>query len=222
MKSIDKRSVKGALIPASRFDTEIRISNSRFIATIAPAFSVTEAKAFIREINQLYADASHNVPLYQIGSGSSVIAHSSDNGEPSGTAGRPALAVLAGSGLGDAVMVITRYFGGTKLGTGGLVKAYSDSARSVIQAVPKAKKVTVHHCQISGPYNIYEQIIRIIKKAGSIIDREEFTEKVTIDFTIPINAYDKLSNQITDFTKGQIPVQIISKNQTAIIPISSR
>jgi len=152
VNSIEDRSVKSTLIPASRFSTEIRISNSRFIATIAPAFSVTDAKAFIQEIKMVYSDATHNVPLYQIGSGSSTIAHSSDNGEPSGTAGRPALAVLAGSGLGDAVMVITRYFGGTKLGTGGLVKAYSDSARSVIQAVPKAKKVTVHHCQISVPY----------------------------------------------------------------------
>jgi uncharacterized YigZ family protein len=222
VNSIEDSPVKGALIPASRFSTEIRISNSRFIATIAPAFSVSDAKAFIREIKQIYADATHNVTLYQIGSGSSVIAHSSDNGEPSGTAGRPALAVLAGSGLGDAVMVITRYFGGTKLGTGGLVKAYSDSARAVIQAVPKAKKVTVHHCQISGPYNLYEQIVRIIKKAGSSIDREEFTEKVTIHFSIPVIAYDKLVGQIADFTKGQIPVQIITENQTAIIPINLR
>ena len=222
MNSIEDRSVKGTLIPASRFSTEIRISNSRFIATIAPAFSVTDAKAFIREIKQIYSDATHNVPLYQIGSGSSIIAHSSDNGEPSGTAGRPALAVLSGSGLGDTAMVITRYFGGTKLGTGGLVKAYSDSARSVIKAVPKAKKVTVHYCLLSCPYNHYERIVRIIKKAGSTIDREEFTEKVTIHFSIPVIAYNKLVGQIADFTKGQIPVQIITENQTAIIPIDLR
>jgi len=217
---VNSRSVKGTLIPASRFSTEIRISNSRFIATIAPAFSVTDAKAFIQEIKLVYSDATHNVPLYQIGSGSSVIAHSSDNGEPSGTAGRPALAVLTGSGLGDAAMVITRYFGGTKLGTGGLVKAYSDSARSVIQAVPKAKKVTVHHCRISGPYNLFEQLLRILKKAGGNVDREEFMENVTIHFSIPVITFDKLAGQILDFTNGQIPVQIINENQTAIIPIN--
>lgn len=210
----------GALIPASRFSTELRILNSRFIATIAPAFSVSEAKTFIREIRHLYADASHNVPVYQIGSGSTIIAHSSDNGEPSGTAGRPALAVLAGSGLGDAVMVITRYFGGTKLGTGGLVKAYSESARSVIQAVPKAKKVIVNRCQITGPYNLYEQIVRTLKKAGGNIDHEEFAEQVIINFSIPCSAYDMLSEQITNFTKGQIPVLIIAKGQIAIIPIN--
>jgi len=215
----DKTS-QGTLIPASRFSTELRILNSRFIATIAPAFSVSEAKTFIREIRHLYPDASHNVPVYQIGSGSTIIAHSSDNGEPSGTAGRPALSVLTGSGLGDAVMVITRYFGGTKLGTGGLIKAYSESARSVIQAVPKAKKVIIHRCQIIGPYNLYEQIVRTLKKAGSNIDHEEFTEQVIIHFSVPYRAYDMLSRQITNITKGQIPVQIIAKNQTSIIPIN--
>lgn len=219
MNSIQDESGKGILVPASRFSTEIRISNSRFIATIAPAFSVAEAKAFIREINKLYADATHNVPVYQIGSGSSVIAHSSDNGEPSGTAGRPALSVLAGSGLGDAVLVITRYFGGTKLGTGGLVKAYSESARSAIQAVPKARKVAVHHCQISCPYNLYEQIIRILRNAGSKIDQEEFTEQVSIQFSIPANVYELLAGQIIDFSKGQISVQINAENQTAIFLI---
>ena len=220
MKSIQNKTGQGTLIPASRFNSELRILNSRFIATIAPAFSVPEAKAFVREISHLYADATHNVPVYQIGSGSSVIAHSSDNGEPSGTAGRPALAVLAGSGLGDAAIVITRYFGGTKLGTGGLVKAYSESARSVIQAVPKATKVNVHHCQITVPYNLYEQIIRILKKAGCTINQEDFAELVLIIFSIPSSACNTLKGQITNFTKGKIPVQIIAKDQTAIIPIT--
>jgi uncharacterized YigZ family protein len=206
------------LIPAAKYSWETRISNSRFIATIAPAFSVEDAKAFIREINELYPDATHNVPVYQIGSGSSVIAHSSDNGEPSGTAGRPALAVLAGSGLGDTVLVITRYFGGTKLGTGGLVKAYSESARAVIEGVPKAKKVVVHLCQVFCPYPLYEQLTRLLKKAGGKIDKEEFAEQVTIQFSVPAHQFDKLTGRIIEFSNGQISVQITSENQTAIIP----
>jgi uncharacterized YigZ family protein len=210
---------KDILVPSLRFSTETRVSNSRFIATISPAFSVEEAKAFIRDIDKIYGDATHNVPVYQIGSGSSIIAHSSDNGEPSGTAGRPALSVLSGSGLSDTVMVITRYFGGTKLGTGGLVKAYSESARSVIQAVPKAKKITVHQCQISCPYHLYEQILRILRKSGCKIDQEDFTEEVLIHFLVPTNIYEILESQITNFSKGQIPIQINAANQTAIIPI---
>lgn len=220
MNSNKESSHKGVLIPASRFSTEIRVSNSRFIATIAPAFSVDDAKAFIRDINDLYSDATHNVPVYQIGSGSSVIAHSSDNGEPSGTAGRPALAVLAGSGMADAVMVITRYFGGTKLGTGGLVKAYTESAQSVIKAVPKAKKVSIHHCEIIIPYAIYEQTARIMRKSGAKIEREVFTEEVTIQFAIPVSSYDKLSEQIIEFTRGQFSIVILAENQTAIVPLS--
>ncbi len=108
------------------------MSNSRFIAHLAPAASVEEAKAFIDQIRAEYADATHNVPAYVIGYGASVTAHCNDDGEPAGTAGRPILAVLQGSGLGDVVLVVTRYFGGTKLGTGGLVRAYTEAAQAVL------------------------------------------------------------------------------------------
>ena len=111
-------------VPAQEMRHEILVVNSRFIATLAPAFSVEQAKAFVRRIRAEYADASHNVPAYVVGFGSSVTAHCNDDGEPPGTAGRPALAVLQGSGLGDAAVVVTRYFGRTRLGTGGLVRAY--------------------------------------------------------------------------------------------------
>ena len=97
--------------------------NSRFIATLAPVFSPEEARTFIAHIKKEFADASHNVPAYIIGGGNTVTEFCSDDGEPSGTSGKPALAVLRGSGLGDVAVVITRYFGGTLLGTGGLVKA---------------------------------------------------------------------------------------------------
>jgi uncharacterized YigZ family protein len=210
----------GSLVPASRCSVETRISNSKFITTIAPAFTVAEAKAFIKEIKQLYADASHNVPVYQIGSGSSVVAHCSDNGEPSGTAGRPALAVLKGSDLSDTVLVITRYFGGTKLGTGGLVKAYSNAAKSAINAVPKAKKVLVHHCQIICPYSLYEQIARMIRNLKSINISEEFTEIVSIDFSIPEGSFKELSDQISELSNGQIQIIQLAYNQIAVLPIT--
>ena len=115
------------LIPASEHHTEIVVVNSRFITTIAPVFSVEEARDFIAKIRALNPNATHNVPAFIVGHGVSVIEHCSDDGEPQGTAGRPALAVLKGSGLGDAAVVVTRYFGGTKLGSGGLVRAYTDA-----------------------------------------------------------------------------------------------
>ena len=106
------------LIPAREARVEMRVVNSRFIATAGPVFSVEEAKAFVARIKQEFADASHNVPAYLVGHGATVTAHCTDDGEPAGTAGRPVLAVLRGSGLGDVAVVVTRYFGGTKLEIG--------------------------------------------------------------------------------------------------------
>ncbi|MFN2122854.1 MAG: IMPACT family protein, partial [Candidatus Promineifilaceae bacterium] len=126
-------------IPAQETREEIRVSNSRFIATAAPVFSVDEAKEFIKKIKAEFSDASHNVPAFLVGYGPSVTAHCSDDGEPSGTAGRPMLAVLQGSGLGDIAVVVTRYFGGTKLGTGGLVRAYGDAVKVILENLPLAE-----------------------------------------------------------------------------------
>mgnify|MGYP002683366668 CR=1 FL=1 len=91
------------LIPAAETRVELTVVNSRFIATIAPAFSVDQARAFVGRMRAEFADASHNVPAYLIGHGAATVAHCHDDGEPSGTAGRPMLAVLQGSGLGDVV-----------------------------------------------------------------------------------------------------------------------
>ena len=122
------------LIPACEIRREYAQLNSRFIATLAPAFNNDEARAFTRRIRLEFSDATHHVSAYIIGGGNSLTEYCSDDGEPQGTAGRPALAVLRGSGLGDAALVITRYFGGSLLGTGGLVKAYTESAQLVVTA----------------------------------------------------------------------------------------
>lgn len=209
-------------VPASQYSLESRVANSRFIATISPAFSVDEAKDFITKLNKKYADATHNVPAFIIGHGSSMISHSSDNGEPSGTAGRPALSVLTGSGLGDAVLVITRYFGGTKLGTGGLVKAYSDSAREIIAAVPKAKKTLVHYASLECPYSLYELIARTIRKYHGRINSESFTDNVKLAYSISVNSYDELQNAIKELSNGRIQPLINKPDQVSLVLIKDR
>ena len=205
-------------VPASLLSLESRVVNSKFIATISPAFSVDKAKNFINNINQQYADATHNVPAYIIGHGSSLISHSSDNGEPSGTAGRPALSVLKGSGLGDTVLVITRYFGGTKLGTGGLVKAYGNSAREIIAAVPKAIKTLVHIASLECPYPLYEQIKRTILKYQGEIKSENFTDKVSLIYSIPVKSSEILLNSISELSNGRIHPEIIKSDQVSLVP----
>ena len=207
------------LVPASRYSVESWVKNSHFIATIGPAFSVSEAREFITEINQLYEDATHNVPVYLIVSGSSVTAHSTDNGEPSGTAGRPDLSVLMGSGLGDTVLVITRYFGGTKLGTGGLVKAYSNAAREAVQGVPKARKIAVHQAALRCPYKIHQSSLRLIKLHHGFNINENFSEDVQIDFSLPVREMESLQSAVRELSNGQNEVRIQKRNLTALQPV---
>jgi len=127
--------------------------------------------------------------------------------------------VLKGSGLGDAVLVITRYFGGTKLGTGGLVKAYSDSAREIIAAVPKAKKTLVHYASLECPYSLYELIARTIRKYHGRINSESFTDNVKLAYSISVNSYDELQNAIKELSNGRIQPLINKPDQVSLVLI---
>lgn len=209
------------LIPAKETRTEIQVSNSRFIATAAPVFSVVEAKAFIQRVKSEFSDASHNVPVFIIGHGASVTAHSGDDGEPSGTAGRPALAVLQGSGLGDAAIVITRYFGGAKLGTGGLVRAYSEAVRSVLEALPRAEKIATCTCQIPMPYALYERVRRLIEAHHGILHDEIFTTQVTVTTEFATANFADFQQALNELSHGSLAPKIIATNEAAIMPVGS-
>jgi uncharacterized YigZ family protein len=209
-------------IPAQRTRTEIRVVNSRFIATAQPAFSVEEAKAFIQEMKQEFGDASHNVPAFLIGHGASVTAHSSDDGEPSGTAGRPALAVLQGSGLGDIVVVVTRYFGGTKLGTGGLVRAYTDAVKAVLEDLPLAEKVPTHTVMLVVPYALFEQTRLLVQKyKGEILD-EDFGVDVTITVRFMVEKLAPFNGEMSELSRGAIRAEIIETNPETIMPLETK
>ena len=135
------KPLRAQAIPAGPARTEIRASNSRFIASAAPAATVEAARAFIAGVRAEMPDASHHVYAYIVGHGATTTLSMTDDGEPPGTAGRPVMAVLKGSGLGDVALVITRYFGGTLLGTGGLVRAYGDAAKAVLAILPRMEKI---------------------------------------------------------------------------------
>lgn len=205
-------------IPAKEARTEITVVNSRFISTAAPAFSVDEAKSFIQRIESEFPDASHNVAAYVIGHGSSVIAHCNDDGEPSGTAGRPALAVLQGSGIGDIAVVVTRYFGGTKLGTGGLVRAYSEAVRAVIEVLPRAERVATHTIMLETPYPLYERLKLLIPNhQGQILD-QEFATQVTITIRVPVENLVGFENDVRELSQNKIDIITIETNDKTIVP----
>jgi putative IMPACT (imprinted ancient) family translation regulator len=142
--------------------------------------------------------------VYLIGHGSATIAHCSDAGEPAGTAGRPALAVLQGSGLGDIVVVITRFFGGTKLGTGGLVRAYSDSMRLVLETMPLAKKVATTTLMFVVPYALFEQSkLMVHNHDGSIVD-QIFGADVTLTVRVINQHLDSFKARMVNLTHGGV------------------
>ena len=213
--------MKRSLIPARQARAEIIILNSRFIATAAPAFSVEEAREFIATVRAEFPDASHHVPAFLIGHGASVTAHCSDAGEPSGTAGRPALAVLQGSGLGDVVVVVTRYFGGTKLGTGGLVRAYTDAVKAVLEELPRAEKIATHTVMVAFEYPFFERI-RLMVNAyhGQILD-EEFGADVTLTLRFAVEQFEPFQAALLELTHGGVQAELIETHPDTIFPLNS-
>jgi len=203
-------------IPLDEVRREYFAANSRFIATLAPALSVDDARVFIARIRGEYSDASHNVPAYIIGGGNTVNEFCSDDGEPSGTAGKPALAVLRGSGLGDVVVVITRYFGGTLLGTGGLVKAYTESTQLVVNAVERGRRVDVNVAMLVIPYNLLERIrLMVGRYKGDVLD-EDYGGDITMTLQFPVESYDLFQGELQELSAGKLQAEIIESKETIV------
>jgi uncharacterized YigZ family protein len=212
---------KQALIPAGEARIEIEIDRSRFIACAAPAFSVEEARAFIQRVKAEFPDANHHVPAFLIGRGAGVTAHCGDDGEPGGTAGRPALVVLQGSGLGDIVVVVTRYFGGIKLGTGGLVRAYTEAVQSVLRALPRAEKVATDDVILAFPYTYVERVRQHIAEHGGELLEEDFGADVTVTARFRVEKTPLFTEAIKNLTRGMVETIIIEHNPNTILPVHS-
>jgi uncharacterized YigZ family protein len=200
-------------VPLTEIRREHRVVNSRFIATLAFVLSVEDARAFIARIKKEFADASHNVPAYIIGGGNTVTEYFSDDGEPSGTAGKPALAVLRGSGLGDVAVVVTRYFGGTLLGTGGLVKAYTESTQMVVNAVERGRRIPVHVAMVAIPYNFLERIRLVVgRQNGEILD-EDFAGDITLTMQFPVDSFDAFQAELRELSAGMLRAEVIESKE---------
>lgn len=204
------------LVPLTEMRREQEVLKSRFIATLAPAFSIDEARAFMARMKKEFSDASHNVPVYVIGGGNTVTEYFSDDGEPSGTSGKPALAVLRGSGLGDVVLVITRYFGGTLLGTGGLVKAYTEAAQSVVNAVERGRRVPVHVVMMAIPYNLLERVRLLVSKDRGKILGEDYAGDITLTMQFPVENFDTFQADMRELSAGKIQAEVIESKEEIV------
>ncbi len=193
-------------IPAQTARVETRVINSRFIATAGRAATVDAARRFIQDIRAEMPDATHHVYAFKVGYGSNLIEGMSDDGEPSGTAGPPVLTVLRGADLGDVVVVVTRYFGGTKLGTGGLVRAYSDAARQVLAALPIELKIEKRMIGLTVPYHFFERVRLLLEAHRAVIEEQEFSAEVTLYASLPADQLEPLAAAVQNLTAGQVTV----------------
>jgi len=213
--------MKPYLIPAKESRAIIEVKKSRFIASAAPAFTVDQAREFIERIRAEFPDATHHVPVFLIGKEPSLIEHCADDGEPTGTAGRPALAVLKGSGVRDVALVITRYFGGIKLGTGGLVRAYSDAVRAMLEVLPRAQKTPTHVTEFMIHYDLYERVKFLIQKHCGKIEEVQFAAGVTILARFPVEKFGGFQAELLDKTNGNIKAPIVATETDSIFPLES-
>lgn len=185
---------------------EIVEKKSRFIADVKPVHSEEEALEFLEGIRKKYWDARHHCFAYVIGE-RSQIQRCSDDGEPNGTAGKPMLDVILGEELHDTVVVVTRYFGGTLLGTGGLVRAYQGATKAGIEASTIITKCWGRKLRIGTDYTGLGKIQYILGQRGLSILDTIYTEKVLIEVLVPQEEVEKVKAEITEGTGAQAQIE---------------
>ncbi len=185
---------------------EIEEKKSRFIAHTAAAFSEEEALAFVEAKRKQFWDARHNCYAYVYGEDGQTMRFF-DDGEPSGTAGRPILDVLTSAGLRNAVVVVTRYFGGTLLGTGGLVRAYTRAAQAGIAASDVCTMCPGYEVRVVTDYNGVGKVQYLLGSRGIPMEAD-YTEQVTIRFHVPLAERDAVVGAVTEATAGRAGISV--------------
>lgn len=200
---------EGYLIPAEIVRTEFTIKKSRFVTTVQMTATVAAARARLADLRSEMPGANHRVYAFRIGFGNSITEGMSDDGEPSGTAGPPTLAVVRGSGIGDILLVTARFFGGTKLGTGGLVRAYTASAQAALAELKTELKVEKRTVGIDMPYSFYNLVKRLIAAhRGTIVD-EVFDEEILVIASFVESDAARFAIELRERSAGQVsPVSL--------------
>lgn len=188
------------IIPAGYGEAEHIDKKSRFIGQVQHVESVSEAMAFVDAVRKKYADATHNVWAYVLADGQM---RWSDDGEPGGTSGQPTLNVFRSANVCDVACVVTRYFGGTLLGSGGLVRAYSKAASMALEAAGRARMAEWRGVSVECTYAQYERIRRLLEAAGAADIEGGFGEFVTITALLPEGTAEPFGERLTDTTAGQ-------------------
>ena len=200
------------LRPGEVFRVEQTIKRSRFIAPVGHTPGVEEAKAFIEQIKAEFEDARHNCWAYCAGAaGSTDRIGASDDGEPHGTAGRPMLTAVTHSGIGEVTVVVTRYFGGILLGTGGLVKAYQSSVKMALEGVPTRVRTKTKRIKFSVEHRFVNQVLRKIEAVNGRILEKNFDMGADFDVEIPEDLAETFAKELEELTRGALLIEFVEE-----------
>ena len=203
--------MKGFLSVAKDVKNEIIIEKSRFITSLKRVYGEDDAKAFVQEIKGKYPDATHNCYAYIADEGG-FFAKFSDDGEPQGTAGLPMLETIKAKSLKQVAVVVTRYFGGVKLGTGGLARAYADCVKKAVEKAGVKNVVWSTTFKTEVSYTIYPKIVKIIEGLeGAVLNLEYLSNGVEITFCSPLENSAKVTEKIVDYSLGKAEVLTLSE-----------
>jgi len=184
---------------------EIKEKGSRFISNIYPVGEKSGAEEIIGEIRKRFYDSTHVCFGYRIGEGEEKCLRYSDDGEPSGTAGLPILNELRSKDIFNVLIVVIRYYGGTKLGTGGLARAYRDSAKLAVENSKIIKKIRTRKEIIDLPFELESDLLKLINRFKiKLIEKKYSEDGVEVDLDIPISIYDTFRDTLINSTKGKI------------------
>lgn len=184
--------------------TEIKIKGSKFISQAIPCANEIEAEEILGSVRNKYHDATHHCFAYRVGVGKGMKSRYSDAGEPSGTAGRPIFDQIKGRELTNLIVVVTRYFGGIKLGTGGLTHAYSDSGREAIEKAGIIEKYIVDRVAIVVQFSDYNSIERLIHRYEAKVLSSDFTDIVRLTTEMRLSRIDEFKKSLIDATSGRV------------------
>lgn len=182
---------------------ELHIKNSRFLAEIIPVTGQNEAREQLKAQKEKYFDATHVVHAFIVGKAGEIMGMS-DDGEPAGTAGRPVLDVLKGRNCTNILLTVTRWFGGTLLGTGGLVKAYGDSAKAVLDKGIYVPLIERRPFSFSLEYDLYNQVKRFLSDYDITEEKEDFGTDIYLSGLVPQDNFDAIQKYIISLTKGKV------------------
>lgn len=192
---------------SGRRESELKIKRSRFIATAIPADSREAAEEEYQSLQKQYHDATHNCFAYQVGRDAESGFRYSDDGEPSGTAGRPIYDAITSAGVTDLLVVVTRYYGGIKLGTGGLARAYRDAARQVLEDAKIVEKLIEQRFRIVYDHEQTSIVMKILSDYGIPPLDTSYGEQVTLECAIRLSRFEAIRRELVELSHGRVQVE---------------